>query len=57
MQRAIALMEREANLWCGIVGTPTGGLQEVAISHHIAQSKVSYFHIHLAVQQQILHTI
>lgn len=42
------------HLRCCIIWAATASLQEVPIPHDIAQPKVSYFHIHLAVQEQVL---
>jgi hypothetical protein len=43
-----------SHLGRGIVGRPAAGLQEVAVTHHVAEPKVRDLHVAVRVQQQVL---
>lgn len=45
---------KSAYLRSSIVGAATAGLQEVTITHDIAQPKVSNLDIHFAVKEEVL---
>lgn len=40
-------------LWCGIVGRTARCPQKLSIHHHVRKTKISNFHMHIVIEQQI----